>query len=185
MVYSDKQYNDFELLYMIEENSSEALDIMINKYSSLIYSRIKKFKIKENYIDDYYQEGLLVLYQAIHKYDLESPMSFTNFFDLLLQRKFIDLLRKNKKYFEENIIKEDVDIVVTYEPVNELIFEEQISLLINKLSKLEKEIFLLKYKENMKAREISKHLNIDLKKVYSAHDRIKLKAIKLIKDDKQ
>ena len=97
MVYSDKQYNDFELLYMIEENSSEALDIMINKYSSLIYSRIKKFKIKENYIDDYYQEGLLVLYQAIHKYDLESPMSFTNFFDLLLQRKFIDLLRKNKK----------------------------------------------------------------------------------------
>ena len=180
-----KDYNDFELLYMIEENSSEALDIMINKYSSLIYSRIKKFKIKENYIDDYYQEGLLVLYQAIHKYDLESPMSFTNFFDLLLQRKFIDLLRKNKKYFEENIIKEDVDIVVTYEPVNELIFEEQISLLINKLSKLEKEIFLLKYKENMKAREISKHLNIDLKKVYSAHDRIKLKAIKLIKDDKQ
>lgn len=179
MGYANKQYNDFELLYMIEEESIEAQEIMIKKYSSLIYTRLKKFRIKENYIDDYYQEGLLVLHQAIKKYDSDSLMSFTNFFDLMLQRRIIDLLRKNKKYFEENVLKEDVDIVVAYEPVNKLIFEEKINKLFEKLSDLEKEIFILKYKENMKAKEIAKHLKIDLKRVYSAHDRIKLKASKL------
>lgn len=176
---SNKQYNDFELLYMIEEDSSEALEIMINKYSVLIYSRLKKFHIKPNYIDDYYQEGLLVLHQAIKKYNLESPMSFTNFFDLMLQRKIIDLLRKNKKYFEDNLLKEDVDIVVTYEPVNKILIEEKISLLFDKLSDIEKKVFLLKYKDNMKSKEIAETLKLDLKKVYSANDRIKLKALKL------
>lgn len=179
MANAKKQYNDFELLYMIEEDSEEAEEIMINKYSSLIYSRLKKFRIKESYIDDYYQEGLLVLYQAIRKYNSESPMSFTNFFDLMLQRRIMDLLRKNKKYFEENLLKEDVDIVVAYEPIEELIFEEKINLLFDKLSDLEKKIFILKYKENMKVKEIAIKLEIDMKKVYSAHDRIKLKASKL------
>ena len=176
---ANKQYNDYELLYMIEDESPEAMEIIINKYSPLIYTRLKKFHIKENYIDDYYQEGLLVLLQAIKKYNLESPMSFTNFFDLMLQRKIIDLLRKNKRYFEDNLLKEDVDIVVRYESENKIIIEEQINLLMNKLSDLERQIFDLKYNKNMKAREIATSLKIDLKKVYAAGDRIKSKATHL------
>ena len=176
---ANKQYNDYELIYMIEDESPEAMEIIINKYSPLIYTRLKKFHIKVNYIDDYYQEGLLVLLQAIKKYNLESPMSFTNFFDLMLQRKIIDLLRKNKRYFEDNLLKEDVDIVVRYESENKIIIEEQINLLMNKLSDLERQIFDLKYNKNMKAREIATSLKIDLKKVYAAGDRIKSKAMHL------
>ena len=99
MRYANKQYNDYELLYMVEEDSPEAMEILINKYTPLIYARISKFHIKETYVDDYYQEGLIILFQATKKYNAESPMSFTNFFDLMLQRKIIDLLRKNKRYF--------------------------------------------------------------------------------------
>lgn len=176
MRYANKQYNDYELLYMVEEDSPEAMEILINKYTPLIYARISKFHIKETYVDDYYQEGLIILFQATKKYNAESPMSFTNFFDLMLQRKIIDLLRKNKRYFEDNLLKEDVDIVVRYEAENKIIIEEQINLLMDKLSNLERLVFDLKYNKNMKAKEIASSLKIDLKKVYAAGDRIKSKA---------
>ena len=169
MRYANKQYNDYELLYMVEEDSPEAMEILINKYTPLIYARISKFHIKETYVDDYYQEGLIILFQATKKYNAESPMSFTNFFDLMLQRKIIDLLRKNKRYFEDewNLkLKEEIKIII----------EEQINLLMDKLSNLERLVFDLKYNKNMKAKEIASSLKIDLKKVYAAGDRIKSKA---------
>ena len=59
---------------------------------------------------------------------------------------------------------------------NKIIIEEQINLLMDKLSNLERLVFDLKYNKNMKAKEIASSLKIDLKKVYAAGDRIKSKA---------
>lgn len=171
------KYNDYELLYMIEEESDEALEIMINKYSLLIYSRIRKFHIQENYIDDYYQEGLGILIKAIEKYDKNSNMSFTNFFDLLLQRRIMDLLRKNKKYFESNVLVEEVEVVEMYNANIDASFEEKIVKLYTKLSKFEQDVFKLKYIDNLKVSEIALKLNTTQKRIYSAHDRIKSKAL--------
>ncbi len=173
------RYNDYELLYMISEESEEALEIMVNKYSVLIHSRLKKFRIQNNYLDDYYQEGLIVLFEAIKKYKTDSPMSFTNFFDLLLQRRIMDLLRKNKKYFENNLLVEEVEVVEIYNANNTNNNEEKILKLIDKLSSFEQEVFKLKYKENLKASQIAKKLGADLKSVYGAHDRIRSKALKI------
>ena len=54
MSYATKQYNDYELLYMIEDDSKEALEILVKKYEPLIYTRLIKFRIKKEYFDDYF-----------------------------------------------------------------------------------------------------------------------------------
>lgn len=41
------KYNDYELLYLIQEMDDEALDIMLKKYIPLIKARIKAFRIKK------------------------------------------------------------------------------------------------------------------------------------------
>ena len=174
-----KQYNDYELLYMIEDDSKEALEILIKKYKPLIYSRLVSFKIKDEYFDDYFQEGQLALLSAIKKYNSESPMSFTNFFDLVLKRRIMDLLKKNRKYFEEVQLYEDIDIVVAYKPVQPVIDFVKIEKLFRELSNLEKQVFILKYKENKKAEQIASELGITLRSVYSTSDRIKIKANRL------
>lgn len=173
-------YNDYEILYMIKEGVPEAVEILVNKYKPLVYTRIKKFRIVPSQIDDYYQESLIVLNKAVNCYDQNSKMSFTNFYDLLLQRRFIDLLRLNRKYHENNILFEDIDIALTYttnkeekekELNNEILKEE----MIKNLSNLEYKIFELKYFQNLKAKEIALKLNISIKQVYAAGDRIKQK----------
>ena len=103
-------------------------------------------------------------------------MSFTNFFDLLLSRRIISLLRKNKKYFENNYICEDVDIVVAYEPKHVEIDYEKIEKLEKSLSSFELIVYKMKYKENLKTKEIANTLGVNVERVYSACDRIKLKA---------
>ena len=178
MGFNAKRYNDFELLYMIGEDSKEALEIMFEKYKPLINYRIKSFNIRESYIEDYYQECLIALYDATKRYDSNSNISFTKFLDLILQRKIMSLLRKNKKYFEVNCICENVDIVEAYESRKENLFEEKIEELENKLSTFELKVFELKYKKELKNKEIAKALDVGIDKVYNACDRIKSKANK-------
>lgn len=167
-------YNDNELLYMINEDSQEALEIMIEKYKPLIYSRLKAFRIRKSQIDDYYQECLLVLLKAIKNYDSKYQKTFTNYFDLMIQRKIMDLLRYSKNR-DNHILCEDIDIVVAYVPKQEEIDEEKIIKLINKLSKFEQEVFILKFKENLASKEIANKLDVPIRKVYSATERIKSK----------
>lgn len=95
-----KKYNDYELLYLIRANVEEAREVLFWKYSFLIKSRIHRLGVPRLYWDDYYQEGCLMLHRAIKIYDEDSKMSFTKFFELLLKRRIITLLRKDLKEIE-------------------------------------------------------------------------------------
>ncbi len=87
-------YNDNELLYLIEEKSEEALEILQEKYLILIKTKIKEMKIPYDKRSDYLEEGLITLNKAVKTFDSKKSSSFYSYFTLLLNRKFIDLLRK-------------------------------------------------------------------------------------------
>ena len=178
MRFNAEEYNDFELLYMIRENSSEALEIMFEKYKPLIYSRIKGFNIKKSYVDDFYQEGLIALNDAIEKFDPNKNIVFTSFFDIVLQRRLMSALRRNKNYFETNYICENVDIIEAYGSHKQQINNEKIEELEYSLSTFELKVFELKYKKELKTNEIANILGVEKNKIYNACDRIKLKASK-------
>ena len=112
-------YNDNELLYLIEEKSEEALEILQEKYLILIKTKIKEMKIPYDKRSDYLEEGLITLNKAVKTFDSKKSSSFYSYFTLLLNRKFIDLLRKRTRdskivlvdnlndYVVDNYIKEE------------------------------------------------------------------------------
>lgn len=164
-------YNDNELLYLIKEESEEAKEILFTKYSFYIKMKIKEMHIERQDYDDFFQEGLIALYTAIRKFNENNANSFFTFFDVILKRKFIDLLRKRKRenaYFTYGIAEEY--LIDTSNIKENDILEEPTN-----LTSLEKTVFDKKYRYFLKNTEIAKELGKSVKSVYSTIERIKKK----------
>lgn len=168
--------NDYELLYLIENNHEEALELLYKKYDNLIRSRIKSFRIKTKNYDDFYQEGLLSLDKAIKTYDDKYGKSFNKYFDLILQRRFIQILKKEQKHFYNTVYVDDFyDVVEEYSAQYNLEVEEKNEEICNLLSDFEKKVFECRIKQNLKTAETAEILNCSIRQVYNAMLRIRQK----------
>ncbi len=158
MIY---QYNDSELLYLMYEDCEIALGILFNKYSNLIKKRLSDFRIHAKNYDDFYQEGLMMLYKAFYTYNPYLGKSFNKYFDMILQRKIIAILRHERHYYYEVSLVEDACFLLKEEE-NQM--EDKLEL---SLSSEEELVFDLKYHQGKPAREIACFLNLDIKKTYN------------------
>ncbi|MDD4000325.1 MAG: sigma-70 family RNA polymerase sigma factor [Bacilli bacterium] len=166
-------YNDYELLYLIAEHDEIALDIMYSKYTPLIKARIYGFRIKPYNQEDFFQEGLWMLFRAIQTYRPNSRKTFNKYFDLILQRHFIHLLRKESKHFYNVELIENVDFIKEEKEAKP---DLDLDLLISlcKFSKFEMQVLELQ-RQNYSSKEIANHIDCQIKQVYDATDRIKRK----------
>jgi len=166
------RYNDYELLYLIRENCDIALDIMFEKYVPLIRSRIRSFHIKEWNKEDFFQEGLITLYKAITTFREDMNKTFNKYFDLILQRRYMQILKKESNNFY------NVDLVGAGEYLSEPIidYEDNLSEVMREcyFSEFEK-LVLNNLRLGAKSREIAIILGCRPKQVYDATDRIKKK----------
>lgn len=96
--------NDYELVYMIGENSDEVYEIAFKKYKPLLDKTIYQYL---NYAtrfgldyDDLYQEGLIAIHYALSHYDERENTLLYTFIKLCIKGKIINLLRVSsaKKY---------------------------------------------------------------------------------------
>ena len=94
------EYNDNELLYLLSENEDFAFELLMEKYEPLIINRLRRFHIKKEYWDDYYQECIILLYKCATNYREDITKTFNKYFDRLLQYNIQNLLRKDKNGFE-------------------------------------------------------------------------------------
>lgn len=166
------KYNDYELLYLISEKDDIALDIMYQKYIPLIKSRIRSFKIKQWNQEDFFQEGLLALNKAIQTYRDDKNKTFNKYFDLILQRKFIQILRKESKNFYNVELVGSGEYLGEDSNIHDYNYIEYIDESI--FSDFEKEVWEC-LKKGFKSREIAQELNCKVKQIYDATDRIKKK----------
>ena len=169
------KYNDYELLYLYKTNVEEAKEILFWKYSFLIKSRIQRLGVPRIYWDDYYQEGCLMLYRAIKIYDEESKMSFTKFFELLLKRRILTLLRKNLKL-------EEIEKIERLEELDEypsLIVDHEVNALLEECQYILTEIEKIAYDriivQNEKVEKVAKELGINPKSLSNAKQRALIK----------
>lgn len=160
------QYNDYELLYLMSEFDEEAERIFFEKYSNLIKARIYKFKIKERFKEDFFQEGLYMLVVAIRTYNQFHKKTFNKYFDLILQRRFIKLIEKEKHYFFDVELREEENNICDNDTFVYETFEE------NQFSELENKVIYLRTR-NYKPKEIALILNCNVKSVYNCICRIK------------
>ena len=94
-------YNDFELLYLIKDGNPKALDMMFYKYDVLIKKTAFKILGSDDKIYDLIQEGRMLLYECIYKYNEHYDISFYSYFLICLRRK---LKREITKGYYDNYI---------------------------------------------------------------------------------
>lgn len=162
------QYNDYELLYLMNEFDEDAERLLYEKYSNLIRNRIVKFNIKERYRDDFFQEGLYMLFIATRTYNENCKKTFNKYFDLILQRKFIRLITRERHYYFD-VDLQDGDTIVNESYTFEYNFHSNCN-----FNSFEEKIITLKNK-NYRPKEIAKILNCDVKRIYNCLYRIKTK----------
>lgn len=96
MVY--QKYNDYELVYMVQEKDDFSYDVLFKKYLPIIkriaFDYYKNFNHYGYDLDDFLQEGYLYFHKAAVSYDENKDSLFYTFVVLCLHRGFISFCRK-------------------------------------------------------------------------------------------
>ncbi len=197
-----KDIDDFELIYLIEENNEQALNILYDKYKPIIDLKAKRYlkygkKFGLEY-QDLFQEGMLGLSEAITSFKDDKKAQFKTFANLCIERQIFSLLKKasRKKHtllndsmsLDESINENENTLLDIFfeegtNPSEMVEFKENKKELFSKiyevLTPLEKEVFDLKV-NSFDYKEISQLLNKSYKSIDSAIQRIRLKVRKII-----
>lgn len=100
-----KEYNDYELLYMIREKDESSVDVLYEKYLPVIKGLASEFYQKCKYVnynieyEDYFQEAAIAFQDAIINYDDSKGSMFYTFVVMCMRRRLLSFIRdisKNK-----------------------------------------------------------------------------------------
>ncbi len=171
---SYKAYNDYELLYLANEyQDMVALDILVRKYEKFIYKKAISFFPYAREIEDYYQEGLLCLLKSIKTFNEKYNKTFMRYFEVILDRHFINMYYKNKRENEKIVMLiNEEKVKQSYE---EIIEPVQKNLTFDFKSKVEQIVYRLYFLENKNITTISEEICKTKKQIYNAIYRIKQK----------
>lgn len=164
--------NDYYLLYLIKEKNEVAINVMIEKYRALIYRVIMDQNIPRSYFDDFYQEGLLCLFQTIDLFDERFGKTFTRFFELLLRRRLITVRPQIIGNYElipdfESFLGDSSDII------KETIVSYQIDENLGNMTEDEQKVYVLYFVKNYSIDAIYQKTNFSKKRIYNLICKIK------------
>lgn len=200
-----KEENDFELVYLIEENNEKAEAILYEKYKPIIDMKIKKYlryaaRLGLEY-SDLHQEGMLGLSEAISSFKSQKDVQFRTFANLCIERQIFTALKKasrkkhillNDSLSLDNTVNDDETTILDFifdkssDPSIYIESKENKLELLNKiytvLTVFEKEVFELKI-NSFDYNEISQLLGKSYKSIDSAIQRIRTKVKKLLDEN--
>lgn len=194
------EYNDYELVSMAQENNEYAINVLHEKYKSIIYSKSRKafnlLKKKGLELSDVMQEAMIGFEEAIMAYNQDDNALFYTFASICIDRQLKSLITKHSrdKYkilneavaldFDEddnvglqNFLTDEVTPETEFfnkEGVNDLYDD-----ITNVLTDLETCVFELKV-QGFEYKEISDILDLESKDIYNAIGRIKNKINKVL-----
>ena len=186
-----KDYNDYELIYMVRENDDISKDLLFKKYAPVVgkialnfYNNYKNYGYE---YEDFYQEAMLAFDMAITKYDDSKETLFYTFLIICVKRTLLSYTRNisnTKRNIDNNLLvelddyklldeKSDIDNIYNCMELENVIksFIYNPSLLIIDTSILELRINGFSWKE------ISILLDLPNSSIYTKFSRIKKKII--------
>ncbi len=206
---SDEKYeklNDEQLIEIIRNKDMNALNCLMDRYNEVVNMKASKFFIIGAEKEDIIQEGMIGLYKAVKSYDIHKQNSFKTFANMCIERQLITAVKNsnrqkhiplnsslslNSAAYDEN---DDVSVIEvletkTVEDPLDIITQKEYYSSINKqieesLSDFEKQV-LKQYKQGKSYATIAKCLNIKIKSVDTAIQRIRKKALKIKKNIEQ
>lgn len=195
------ELEDIDLLALIRQGDSYALDLLINRYLSFVRAKARAYFLVGADREDIIQEGMIGLYKAIRDYDLDKPTPFKAFAELCVTRQIITAIKTatrqkhaplntyvslDKPIYDEESDRTLLDILSGSEekdPQEMLVSRENYGTLEFKLSELlsglEKEVLQL-YLDGCTYQEISEQLKRHVKSIDNALQRVKRKLEKLL-----
>ncbi|MBL4931644.1 sigma-70 family RNA polymerase sigma factor [Clostridium paridis] len=170
---------DTKIINGLRNQDTKSLDLLIDNYGKLIYTVINNILDRshnKNYIDECFDDILLNIWYNIDCFD-ENKGIFKNWIISIAKFKAIDYKRRSSKSLsnvdigstdiaESSNIEEDLTLKEEY---------EELFKLIEKLSEVDRNIFLKKYVNEESIEEISKELNLSPDYIYNRISRGKKK----------
>jgi RNA polymerase sigma-70 factor (ECF subfamily) len=170
------------------DGDESALEVLINKYFSLIYNYVSRLVPKDE-ASDLVQDVFVRVWKSIKKIDFNKA-SFKTWIFTIARNRVIDYFKKKKSIpfssldndkepFSETIIDEGSFVE------EEILKTENLEILneaLNKIDEKHREILILYYQEDMTFKEIGQLLNKPLNTVKSYHYRAVLKLRDFLKD---
>lgn len=93
---------DFEYLYMIRKNDEVALNIMLERFDRLVWSRAHRYFNMYNpdgiAVQDLYQEGRIAVYESFFSYEEARKVGLAYYIDLCVSSKIKTELRRCRGY---------------------------------------------------------------------------------------
>lgn len=187
--------NDYELILLAQEGDESTINYIYQKYKPIIIKKskiaIQKIAYQGIEIDDIMQEAYIGLQEAIESFKENDETTFYTFANLCIDRKIANFIKKNSTG-KGKILNEAIQISTNIEEIvkdnnsihleNNITEKDVIKKISKKLTTFENEVFELKMKE-YSIKEISEKLKVDIKSVYNAINRIKVKIQKIVKID--
>lgn len=182
-----KNLSDIKLCDLAKKGNDLAFNEIVNRYSSLIKIKSSQYFNDQLDNDDFFQEGTLSLLNAVKSYNPNSKTSFKTYAGICIDRRFISLIKagKQKKRMPQKSVVSIHSISdelcsyrseSTLDPIDLIVEKEFLSSkkeqIKNTLSPLEYNVLSL-HIVGYEYKKISKVLNISLKAVDNALQRIK------------
>lgn len=205
-IESFQMLGDDEVLLLIEQGDSRALEFLIYKYKHLVRTRSQTYFLIGGEKEDIIQEGLIGLYNAICNFDGEKISSFKQFADLCITRQIITAIKAatrqkhiplnsyvslDKPIYDEDSSWTLIDTIAeskAIDPQTILINHEKlihIELhLLESLSEFERRVLRL-YIDGYTYQEISEELKRHVKSIDNAIQRIKRKLEKAVLKERE
>jgi len=195
---------DEELLQLIDQGNSQALECLIKKYKGVVWGKAQTYFLIGGDREDIIQEGMIGLYKAILDYDEEKLASFRGFADLCITRQIITAIKTatrqkhiplnsyislDKPIYDEESDRTLLDTLSeqrTTDPQAILMAREKFGYVDEKLSEnlsvLEQRVLRL-YIDGYTYLEISQKLDRHIKSIDNALQRVKRKLEELLEWD--
>lgn len=192
---------DEQIISQIKSGDEEAVIYMFEKYKDLVNSKVGKYFIIGAEKEDIIQEGMIGLYKAIKGFDKNKDNTFKTFANICIERQLITAIKSSNRqkhmplnsYLSLNTTayenNEDTELLETFEvdsiedPLETIMkkeyYEEVQNIMHKSLSEFEEKV-LERFIQGDSYEIIAKKLDMPVKSIDNAIQRIRKKAIKNI-----
>ncbi len=153
------------IIKKIQSGDKEAFRDLLEIYEHRVYGFVKKLVYNAHIAEDITQETFISVYRSIHTYKSDKPLSTWLF--TIAKNAALKTIKKSKQINSINLDEHEI-VDDNCDVLKQLIVEEDRLFLlenINKLKIIHQEVIILKYFNEMSYKDISKELNISVKKV--------------------
>ena len=200
MCRTENDLTESELLQRAQNGDNEAVEILMQKYKSVVRKKARTLFMIGGDQDDLTQEGMIGLFKAIRDYNQDKEASFSTFAELCISRQLYSAVKSSNRmknlplntyvsiyspaYTKENedgdgnfMVDQSME-ALEMSPEEIFIDRETVDNLMEKiyknLSNLEKQVFTF-YMDGMTYQEIARRLDKQPKSIDNALQRIKTK----------